>query len=121
MAARYLTAAEQDQVGGDWYDAVVLPTGATTLVIGDVIGHDISAAAMMGQLRNMLRALVWDRADAPSAVVARLDRAIRDLRINTMATLALVSIEEPTPAQPTGARRLRWTNAGHPAVHSGRV
>ena len=115
MAARYLTAAEQDQVGGDWYDAVVRPTGSTVLVIGDVVGHDIAAAAMMGQLRNMLRALIWDRNEPPSAVVARLDRAIRDLRVNTMATLAVVSIEQSAPDQHAGARTLRWTNAGHPA------
>ena len=95
FAARYLTAAEQDQVGGDWYDAIALPTGTTSLVIGDVIGHDIQAAATMGQLRNILRALVWDRDEAPSAVVARLDRAIDELHIETMATLVLLNIEPP--------------------------
>lgn len=115
MAARYHAAAEQDQVGGDWYDAVALPSGATLVVIGDVIGHDIVAAATMGQLRNMLRTLAWDRDEAPSAIVTRLDRAMRGLRIDTMATIILLSIDAPDPDPNTGVRTVRWTNAGHPA------
>ncbi len=111
IVARYRTATKGDQVGGDWYDAVVLPSGATTLVIGDVVGHDISAAARMGQLRNMLRAFAWDRGERPSAAVARLDRAVRDLRQDTLATL-LVATVEPQSGLP--GRALRWTNAGHP-------
>jgi serine phosphatase RsbU (regulator of sigma subunit)/anti-sigma regulatory factor (Ser/Thr protein kinase) len=113
LAARYLTAAKQDQVGGDWYDALTLP-GATTVVIGDVIGHDIKAAASMGQLRNVLRALVWDRDDPPSAALARLDRANRDLHIDTIATLVIVAIEPPTTTEPISVATLRWSNAGHP-------
>src|SRR5450631_2105477 len=119
LAARYLTAAEHDKVGGDWYDALVLPDRSTTLVIGDVIGHDILAAAAMGQLRNLLRALVWDRDERPSGVVTRLDRAIRDLRINTIASLIVVSVERRPALQSAGTSTdtitLRWTNAGHPA------
>lgn len=118
LAARYLTAAEHDQVGGDWYDALVLPDGSTTLVIGDVIGHDIIAAATMGQLRNLLRALVWDRNEPPSAVVTRLDRAIRDLRIDAITSLIVVSVERRSAVQAAGISTdttLRWTNAGHPA------
>jgi serine phosphatase RsbU (regulator of sigma subunit) len=115
LAARYLTAAEQDQVGGDWYDALVLADGSTTLVIGDVVGHDIVAAAVMGQLRNVLRAFVWDRDEAPSAVVARLDRAIRDLHINTQATMIVVNVKARTDHPSGGRNLLTWTNAGHPA------
>src|SRR5664279_4806416 len=116
LAARYLTAAEHDQVGGDWYDALVLPDGSTTLVIGDVIGHDIVAAAVMGQLRNLLRALVWDRDEPPSAVVTRLDRAIRDLRINAIASMIVLSVEQRPVVEPTrSSTTVRWTNAGHPA------
>jgi serine phosphatase RsbU (regulator of sigma subunit) len=115
LAARYLTAAENDQVGGDWYDAIALPNGSTALVIGDVIGHDIAAAAIMGQLRNLLRALVCDRHEPPSAIVGRLDRAMRDLHVETMATLVLIIIE-PDAADPSArTRTITWTNAGHPA------
>ena len=115
LAARYLTAAKQAQVGGDWYDALVLDGRSTTLVIGDVVGHDIAAAAMMGQLRNLLRALAWDRDEPPSAVVARLDRAMRDLRVETIASLLMLHIESPPEQDPAGGHVLRWTNAGHPA------
>ncbi|MDT4907000.1 MAG: hypothetical protein QOI69_241 [Pseudonocardiales bacterium] len=115
LAARYLTAAEQDQVGGDWYDALVLPNGSTTLVIGDVTGHDITAASIMGQLRNLLRALLWDRDEAPSAIVTRLDRAMRDMRIKTSATMVVLSVEPSSSPEPAGSTMLRWTNAGHPA------
>ena len=115
LAARYLTAAHEDQIGGDWYDALVLATGTTSLVIGDVIGHDIAAAATMGQLRNVLRALIWDRNEAPALVVARLDHAIRELHIDTIATMVLVNVDPPLATEPTSVATLRWANAGHPA------
>ncbi len=115
LVARYLTATRTELVGGDWYDAVVLPTGATILMIGDVAGHDIRAAALMGQLRNMLRALAWDRSDEPpSAVVTRLDQAMRDLHLTTFATLTMVRIEQSAADHANNRRTLRWTNAGHP-------
>jgi serine phosphatase RsbU (regulator of sigma subunit) len=115
LVARYLTATGTERVGGDWYDAVVLPTGTTTLMIGDVAGHDIAAAAVMGQLRNMLRAFAWDRGDdTPSASVTRLDRAMRELRLGTLATLAVVQIEQHAADDEQGLRTIRWTNAGHP-------
>ena len=82
---------------------------------GDVIGHDITAAATMGQLRNILRAQLLERSEPPSDVVGRLDRAIRVLRIHTMATLNLVNVQPPRPDDPDHVAVLRWSNAGHPA------
>ncbi|HEY6745835.1 MAG TPA: SpoIIE family protein phosphatase [Mycobacteriales bacterium] len=116
VAARYRTAESADQVGGDWYDALLPPDGATTLMVGDVAGHDIAAATVMGQLRNMLRAMAWEHADEPpSAIVARLDRALRDLGMTTMTTLLLARIEQDAGAAEAGLRTLRWSSAGHPA------
>ena len=114
LAARYRPAALRDQVGGDWYDAVIMPSGATALMIGDVVGHDMKAAAAMGQLRNMLRALAWALDDAPSSNVARLDRAIDELDVDGMASLVYARIEEDAVDPASGRRVLRWTNAGHP-------
>jgi serine phosphatase RsbU (regulator of sigma subunit) len=114
LAARYFPAATQDQVGGDWYDAVVMPSGATSLMVGDVVGHDIEAAAVMGQLRNMLRAIAWAVDDTPSHNVARLDQAMRDLDVRGMATLVYARIEQDADQRATGQRTLRWANAGHP-------
>ncbi|MDN4173381.1 SpoIIE family protein phosphatase [Nocardioides sp. SOB77] len=110
LAARYRPSAKRHQVGGDWYDAVVMPDGVTALMIGDVVGHDIAAAAVMGQLRTMLRAIAWAVDDAPSLNVARLDRAVRDLDVDAMASLVYARLEQDA----AGDRVVRWTNAGHP-------
>lgn len=114
LAARYRPAAERDQVGGDWYDAVTLASGATSLMIGDVVGHDVAAAATMGTLRTMLRALTWSHGDATAQNVSRLDAAMRDLGVEGMATLVHLWVQPDTGdgARP-GDAVLRWTNAGH--------
>ncbi|MEO9138160.1 MAG: SpoIIE family protein phosphatase [Jatrophihabitans sp.] len=112
LAARYRTAAETEKVGGDWYDVVAGRDGTVALVIGDVVGHDIVAAATMGQLRNMLRAFVWDNASGPSSVMTRLDRSIRDFEVGALATSALLMLG---PDDGRSGRSLVWTNAGHPA------
>ena len=114
LVARYRTAVAEDRVGGDWYDAVVMPSGLTSLMIGDVVGHDIRAAATMGQLRSMLRAIAWAEQAAPSTSVARLDQAIRDLQLPALASLIFARIEQDDAAAAAGLRTLRWTNAGHP-------
>ena len=110
LAARYLPADAGEKVGGDWYDAVAGTGGRLTLVIGDVVGHDMAAAARMGQLRSMLRAYLVDRREPPSALLHRLDAANHALGDPTIAT-AVVAVVEATPA---GGHRLSWSNAGHP-------
>ncbi len=113
ITARYLPATEGAQVGGDWYDAFVLPGGATSIVIGDILGHDLAAAAQMGQVRNMLRSISADRLEPPSGVLARLDRGLRDLRVEALATCLLGRIEQPPQLRGSGRRLLRWSSAGH--------
>ncbi|GAA5045321.1 PAS domain S-box-containing protein [Thermocatellispora tengchongensis] len=110
MAARYQPAAAGSQVGGDWYDAFPLRDGATALVIGDVVGHDLAAAAGMAQLHGMLRSLAWDRMRPPSAIMDRLDEAIPVITNVPMATAIYARVEGPEE----GPWRLRWTSAGHP-------
>ena len=122
LAARYRPAAQQAQIGGDWYDAVVMPSGLTSLMVGDVVGHDIAAAATMGQLRSTLRAFAWAIDDPPSANVTRLDRAMDDLGVTGLATLVYGRIEQDDDDLAAGRHQLRWTNAGHPPpllVHPG--
>ncbi|UOE21924.1 SpoIIE family protein phosphatase [Thermobifida halotolerans] len=109
-AARYHPAPYSSQVGGDWYDAFLLSDGIPALVIGDVVGHDLQAAAHMAQIRNMLRALAWDSGEPPSRVVCRLDRAMGHISEASMATMVFARLEGRGP----GPRLLRWTNAGHP-------
>ncbi|WP_169951185.1 SpoIIE family protein phosphatase [Microbispora sp. H11081] len=110
MAARYLPAPVGSQVGGDWYDAFLLPDGVTALVIGDVVGHDITAAAEMAQLRSMVRTLAWDRCVSPSLVVNRVDEAMSAVTDVPMATMIFGRVEGPEG----GPWQLRWSNAGHP-------
>jgi len=82
------------------------------IAVGDVVGHDINAAASMGQLRGLLRALAWDRDEPPSALLARVERVMSGLKLDTLATAVLARIERPDA---DGTRRLCWSNAGHPA------
>ena len=112
IVGRYLTAAQADRVGGDWYDAIVQSDQSLTLVIGDVVGHDIVAAAAMGQLRAMLRMSAWNSRRSPSDLVAELDRAVHGMSLRTMATMVLGRLE--ACCAPDGARTFRWSNAGHP-------
>jgi serine phosphatase RsbU (regulator of sigma subunit) len=114
VAARYVPASGSDQVGGDWYDAFLTPDGATELAIGDVTGHDIVAAATMGQLRSILRGYGVDRDEVPSQTLRRLDRAMTALRIDTLATVLLARVEQTDSDERAGLRRLRWSSAGHP-------
>jgi serine phosphatase RsbU (regulator of sigma subunit) len=115
IAVRYRPAAREVQIGGDWYDAFVSPAGDTTLVVGDVTGHDWTAAAVAGQLRNMLRGVASALDDRhPELVLGGLDRALRETGLGTLATAVVARVEEPPPTAPDRARVLRWSNAGHP-------
>lgn len=98
-------------VGGDWYDAIVTPDGATVLVVGDVVGHDARAAATMGQLRALLRAVAYTGQHSPAAVLASTEQAAVGLSVSSLATAVVARIErDPHRA---GGRLLRWSNAGH--------
>lgn len=113
LAARYQPAPAGSQVGGDWYDAFTLRDGTLALVIGDVLGHDLTAAAGMAQLQGILRALAWDRTGPTGAVVDRLDDAMQAITSVPMASLVLARLEGPH-APGTGPWTLHWTSAGHP-------
>lgn len=112
IVARYRPADESVQIGGDWYDAFDQQDGRTVLVIGDVVGHDITAAAAMGQLRNIIRGVAVATGAAPADLLTQVDRVMATLRMPTIAT-ALVMRTEEISVQPA-RMRLRWSNAGHP-------
>ncbi len=106
FAARYLPGAAGVDVGGDWYDAFLLAGGQVGLVVGDVVGKGVRAAATMGQLRNALRAFASEH-DDPGAVVGRLSRMVDSLPEAPFATLVYVVLD-------VAARRCRYAVAGHP-------
>jgi len=113
LAARYLPAGGDLEVGGDWYDVFVLPDGRVSLVIGDATGHDVAAAAAMAELRHLLRSLAVDRCEPPGATLARVDRTVDQLAATASATCLYAQVG------PTGTEsRLHWSSAGHlPPVH----
>jgi serine phosphatase RsbU (regulator of sigma subunit) len=113
IAVRYQPAATHMHVGGDWYDSFQQPDGATLLVIGDVVGHNVDAAAAMGQIRSLLRGIAYDRAGSPAETLDRVDQVIGGLRIGSMATALLARVEQPEELARVGRRLLRWSSAGH--------
>ena len=105
LGGRYLPAESRYGIGGDWYDAVLLPGGQMTLIVGDVVGHGLDAAVAMGQMRSAARALAPDH--GPAALLEALDRFLCCTVKEPLATAAVVVID---PAE----RTLRYCLAGHP-------
>ena len=105
LAARYLPATSDLEVGGDWYDVVQLPNGSMGLAIGDVAGHGLRAASTMGQLRMALRAYALEEG-SPSQVLGRVRRLVRVLVPDIVTLIYLVFDPE--------SGTLRFANAGHP-------
>jgi PAS domain S-box-containing protein len=106
LAARYLPAGKGTEVGGDWYDALELKDGRVAVVVGDVVGHGLRAAAVMGQLRNASRAYALVD-PAPAEVVSRLNRLVARGGEDVMATVLYLLLDRETG-------EVRITNAGHP-------
>ncbi len=102
----YEPAADPATVGGDWFDVVELPTGRTALMVGDVMGRGLGAAATMGRLRSVARTLMALDI-APERLLARLDLAARDLEADQLAT-CLCGVYD------AGAHTFRVATAGHP-------
>jgi serine phosphatase RsbU (regulator of sigma subunit) len=113
LRVRYQPASTHLHVGGDWHDVVLQPDGATVAVIGDVVGHDVDAAASMGQIRSMVRATAYGRSDSPAAVLDRVDTVLTGLHVGTLATALVARIEQPEEQRREGLRTLRWSSAGH--------
>jgi serine phosphatase RsbU (regulator of sigma subunit) len=107
LAAGYRAASEGTQVGGDWYDAFELQTGHIALVVGDAAGHGLHAAALMTQMRNALRAHLFD-SFGPSESIAKLSNFIATQEPEAFATIICVEID---PITGEGI----WASAGHPA------
>jgi serine phosphatase RsbU (regulator of sigma subunit)/anti-sigma regulatory factor (Ser/Thr protein kinase) len=103
VAARYLPA--RDEIGGDWYDVIDLGRGRVGIVIGDVVGHGLDAATLMGQLRTALHAYAAE-GHSPSHTLELVDRFTRSMDTGAMATAAYVVLDTETG-------RLRVASAGH--------
>lgn len=105
LATHYRASNRGAEVGGDWYDVLALPNGAVGLAIGDVMGHDVEAAIVMGQLRSALHSLAMEGA-GPAQVLARLDAYLQSLATERFAT-CLYAVYNPH------RHRLRYAASGH--------
>ncbi|WP_245885769.1 SpoIIE family protein phosphatase [Xylanimonas oleitrophica] len=116
----YAPNAEHAQVGGDWYDVLQIDEETAGLVIGDVVGHDVEAAAAMGQLRSVVRSYAYELT-TPGVVLERVDQLVQGMRIPRSASLVYATLRprpQEEPAAPGGtAPGLTWdveyTRAGH--------
>lgn len=108
ICARYRPAG-RDEVGGDWYDTFLLRPDQLAVVIGDVVGHDITAAAAMGHLRATLRGLALDRCEGPATILDRLATINTRLAITPFATLLYANLTRTDDRW-----TMRWASAGHP-------
>ncbi|MFF3394039.1 PP2C family protein-serine/threonine phosphatase [Streptomyces sp. NPDC002669] len=107
-AARYTPARSGLDIGGDWYDGFVLPDGALAFAIGDVQGHDVEAAAFMGQIRVAMRAIAATEAD-PGEIVGRTNDLLVSVDSGLFATCTFVRLDPK-------ARELHSARAGHVAA-----
>ena len=105
IAGLHLASGPDTDVGGDWYDAVVLPDSCLGLTVGDVAGHGIDAVALMAQLRNALRACAVHGA-TPAATLATANRLLGQQRDDRLSTAFVASLSETD-------HRLTWASAGH--------
>lgn len=106
LAARSVPGNARNRVGGDWYDAITLPTGQVLLVVGDVVGHDLPAATVMSQLRNSVRAYALEDS-SPASVLTRVNRTAYLLGTSDLATCICILLDP-------GTRAGKWASAGHP-------
>jgi PAS domain S-box-containing protein len=106
LAVRYLPATNGVHVGGDWYDVFPLDRDRVALAIGDVAGHSISSASIMGQIRSILRAYTLDH-PAPADVLRRTNAAVCQLLPDAIATVFYAVLDLATGD-------IAYANAGHP-------
>jgi serine phosphatase RsbU (regulator of sigma subunit) len=106
IAYRYQPASQAAEIGGDWFDIIPADGGPVTLVVGDVTGHGIQAAATMGQLRTATATLA-DLASPPGQLMRRLSRMVA-ARGDEAGATCLHAVYDPR------TRRCQLTSAGHP-------
>lgn len=107
VAARYRAAGAYAEIGGDWYDTVPLPSGGVALIIGDVEGHDLVAASLMGLVRSAVRSYALE-GHAPSVVLERVNGFLATTGTERLVTMAYVEVHPDD-------RLLTVALAGHPA------
>ncbi|MBD5785158.1 SpoIIE family protein phosphatase [Cellulosimicrobium terreum] len=108
----YAPNSEHAQVGGDWYDVLQIAEDVIGLVIGDVVGHDVEAAAAMGQLRSVVRSYAYELV-TPGPVLERVDQLVQGMRIPRSASLVYAALTRPGADDQQAPWRLEYSRAGH--------
>jgi hypothetical protein len=109
LAARYLPSGPGQQVGGDWFDVFPVAGNRVGFAVGDVLGHDIEAAAAMSQVRAALRSYAHTGAD-PATVLDLVEQAVDTFNLAPLVTVVYGLLDPPGE---DGSRRLLFANAGH--------
>ncbi len=113
ICAEYLPATAQVAVGGDWYDVFRIADGRLGVTVGDVMGHDLNAAANMGQFRSALLAYAYANSSA-AEVVDQLDALVTGLDLGQLATCVYGTLELDDGHGGDGGAVFSWSSAGHP-------
>ena len=106
LSAKYLPATVAVRVGGDWYDVVAMPDGRVAFVIGDAVGHGISAASVMAEVRTAVRAYAMER-HAPVAIAGLINELLNSVARGRSATLTIAALDFELG-------ELELVSAGHP-------
>ncbi|GAA1865362.1 hypothetical protein GCM10009751_24360 [Myceligenerans crystallogenes] len=104
----YAPNAEHAQVGGDWYDILQISADVVGLVIGDVVGHDVEAAATMGQLRSVVRSYAFEMS-APGSVLQKVDQLVAGMGIPRSASMVYATLLKSE----SGSQSIEYSRAGH--------
>jgi serine phosphatase RsbU (regulator of sigma subunit) len=109
----YAPSSEYAQVGGDWYDIVEVDSRTVGFAVGDVVGHDVEAAATMGQLRSLVRAYAAE-VQTPGVVLSRIDRLVSGMNLARPASLVYLTARRPGFTLVNQDRwQVKYTRAGH--------
>jgi PAS domain S-box-containing protein len=108
LACRYVPAETSAEIGGDWFDVIPLPDNRCALIVGDVTGHDMPAASLMGQLRTATRTLATFDHLTPAQVLTRLDQITADLTDTETSATCIYAVHDP------GTGTWDIARAGHP-------
>ncbi|MBA2609095.1 MAG: SpoIIE family protein phosphatase [Actinobacteria bacterium] len=106
LAARYVPLGSAGSIGGDWWDALALPDGRLAIAVGDVAGHGVPSAAIMGQVRNALRMALVSRRE-PAEALGEVSRYLDWIEPNAHCTAIAATADAANG-------RVTWTSAGHP-------
>lgn len=110
----YAPSSDHAKVGGDWYDILTVDQDTVGIVVGDVVGHDLEAAATMGQLRSITLPYAFEISN-PEQVLEKVDRLVSRLSLSRQASMVYARMSKSGPTDASGQHRwsMEYSRAGH--------